>query len=856
MTSTAPTDISAYRPLAGCYDEMVDAGGEVRPQWSSLQSAFADLGVPELLHRQNEAARLLDQDGVVYNAYGEDAHADGRWLLDPVPTLIGSREWAEVESGVIERAELLNLILDDIYGERMLITRRLLPPELVYANDGFFRACDGIRLPGSLQLFNYAADIARAADGTAVVVADRTQAPSGSGYALENRTVVSRVLPSLYRDAQVHRLAPFFRALRLALKEVAPAGAGDPRIVVLTPGPLNETAFEHAVLASSLGYPLVEGRDLTVRGGHVFMRSVGQVEPVDVILRRVDGLYCDPLELKPDSQLGVPGLVQVARTGGVSVVNTLGSSVLENPALMAYLPRLAEHFLGTTPRLRSVPTWWCGEDEGRRYVLEHLRTLIVRPTSRRSGVSARSGWELSAHDLEELRRAIEARPHDWVGQEQAAMASSPTLTERGLEPRRSLLRAFAVARSGSYVVMPGGLTRVAPDPGPGRISNQAGAIAKDTWVLSSEPEPLTGFWLQGGPAVEAINPMSSIPSRAAENLWWLGRYAERAEAVTRLLRAVQDRRREFEGSTNKAGVAALRELLAALTHVTATYPGFAASGAAERLARPGVELLSVITDVQRPGTLAHAVRALLDAAYSVRDQLSGDTWLIVGPLERAISELRGADVDLHAHGQAALQEVMRNLLVLSGLGIESMVRDVGWRFLDAGRRLERGLQLLSLLRATITHVHGTATDSLMLESVLSAAESIITYRFRYRSRAQLETVLELLLLDPGNPRSLAYQLEHLTADLDTLPPSSEGHLRDEQKLVLGIFTDLRIADYAALVRPDASGARPELDAFLGELIARLERAAEAVERAHFAHVAPTFALVGPRGANPSIGRAA
>jgi uncharacterized circularly permuted ATP-grasp superfamily protein/uncharacterized alpha-E superfamily protein len=860
MTSTAPTDIAAYRALPGCFDEMVDPTGETRTHWSFLHSAFADLGVAELLARRQEAARLLDQDGVTYNAYndgGLDAHPARRWRLDPVPTVIGSREWSEVESGVIERAELLNLILDDIYGSRSLLARRLLPPELIFAHDGFLRACDGIRLggrDGGQQLFNYAADIARDADGTPIVVADRTQAPSGSGYALENRTVISRVIPSLYRDAQVHRVAPFFRSLRLALKEIAPAQAEDPRIVVLTPGSLSETAFEHAVLASSLGYPLVEGRDLTVRAGRVFMHSVGRLEPVDVILRRVDGLYCDPLELKPDSQLGVPGLVQAARAGNVSVVNTLGSSVLENPALMAYLPRLSEHLLGAPLRLASVPTWWCGEPDGRRYVLEHLPTLIIRSTNR--AIAARSGWELSADELEALRRAIEARPNEWVGQEQAAMASSPTLTENGLEPRRSLLRAFAVARSGSYVVMPGGLTRVAPQAGPSRISNQAGAITKDTWVLSSEPEPMTGFWLQGGPAVEAINPMSSIPSRAAENLWWLGRYAERAEALTRLLRAVQDRRNEFEGSTNKAGVATVRELLAALTHITATYPGFVGIGAEDRLAAPSDELLTLIGDRGRPGTLAHAIRALLDAAYGVRDQLSGDTWLIVGPLERAMSEFNRDGTELPRGAQAALQEVMRSLLVLSGIGIESMVRDIGWRLLDAGRRLERSLQLLALMQATLTTVHGTATDSMVLESVLTAAESIITYRFRYRSRAQLETVLELLLLDPGNPRSLAYQLDHLTADLDVLPVTSDGRLREEQRLVLAAFTELRLADVAALARADADGERIELKAFLDGLGERLRETGDAVERAHFARVAPTFALLGPRGANPSIGRAA
>jgi uncharacterized circularly permuted ATP-grasp superfamily protein/uncharacterized alpha-E superfamily protein len=855
MTSTVPPPLPAYRPLPGCYDEMIDGAGAPRPHWAHLAEAFTELGVGELLRRQEEATRLLDQDGVIYHSYRESPRPGRRWLLDPMPTVLSSREWEGIETGVIERAELLNLVLEDLYGPRELLRRRLLPPEVVFGHAGFLRQCDQIRLPGTQQLFTYAADIGRDEEGRCFVIADRTQAPSGSGYALENRTVISRVLPSLYRDSQVHRLAPFFRSLRVALQEVAPPGVEDPRIVVLTPGPWNETAFEHAVLASSLGYSLVEGPDLTVKNGRVWMRSVGQLEPVDVILRRVDAWFCDPLELKPDSRLGVPGLIEAARRGAVSVVNTLGSSVLESPALMTFLPRLSKHLLGTPLRLGSVPTWWCGEDESRRYVLDHIENLILRPVSREAGGGSVLGWQCSTGELDELRRQIEHRPFAWVGQEALAMASAPTLTRDGLESRRSVLRAFAVARRDSYVVMPGGLTRVAPNRDHSRISNQDGAIAKDTWVLASEPERLTGFWLQSGPAVEGIDPMSSIPSRAAENLWWLGRYAERAEAVTRLLRTVLDRQADFQGSANPAGIVALRELLAALTVITATYPGFVGDGAQQRLAAPEHELLDLVVNYQRPGALAHAVRSLIDAAYAVRDQLSRDTWLVVGPLDRAISELSGP-VDDHANLQAALQQVMHSLLALGGLGIESMVRDLGWRFMDAGRRIERSIQLLSLLRATVVEAHGTATDSLILESVLTAAESIITYRFRYRSQAQLETLLDLLLLDSGNPRSLAYQLERLTADLDALPIPSERRLREEQRLVLEASTALRLADPESLVIEQEDGRRPALDAFLAHLQETLLDAAEAVNHAHFKHPVPVFSLVGPAGTEPTIGRAA
>jgi uncharacterized circularly permuted ATP-grasp superfamily protein len=518
MTIASPPDLLAsYRQVPGVYDEMLTAEGRVREHWAHAGHVIGNLGLDELLYRRSEARRLLDDDGVTYNVYGQDDPSDAPapsvapWALDPVPVLLASDEWADVEIGVIQRAELFNLVLTDLYGPRQLLRRGLLPAELVLGHSGFLRQCDQIRVPGSQQLFSIAVDLGRDPSGRSTVLADRTQAPSGAGYALENRVVVSRVFPSLYRDSQVHRLAPFFRTLRASLQGVAPPGADDPRIVLLSPGPWSETAFEHAYLASHLGYPLVEGADLTVRDGRVWMRSLRRLERVDVILRRTDAWFCDPLELRPDSKLGVPGLIEAARLGAVSIVNTLGSGVLENPGLLPYLPRLAQHLLGEPLLLPSVPTWWCGEEESRRHVLAHLDRLVIKPIARRAGPTAVFPWELSHERQDELRLRIEARPADWVGQETVELASVPTLTPTGLEARQTVLRAFAVARQDSYAAMPGGLTRVAGAGGAAegapsaRISNQAGAISKDTWVLASEPEKLSGFWLVPGPPVAAID---------------------------------------------------------------------------------------------------------------------------------------------------------------------------------------------------------------------------------------------------------------------------------------------------------------------------------------------------------------
>jgi len=838
-----PHLLDSYRPLPRVYDEMLTGEGEVRQHWAQAGRVIDELGLDELLLRRRETRRILADDGVTYNVYGDDTSTPAPWALDPLPVLLSSPEWAAIEAALVQRAQLFNLILSDLYGRRDLLRRGLLPAEVVFAHPGFLRQCDGVRLPGSQQLFTTGVDLARDAGGRFTVLADHTQAPSGAGYALENRVVVSRVFAGMYRDAQVHRLAPFFRMLRTALEVIAPQAADDPRIVVLSPGPSSETAFEHAYLATYLGYSLVEASDLTVRDGRVWLRSLGRLEPVDVILRRTDAAFCDPLELRGDSVLGVPGLVEASRLGTVSIVNTLGSGVLENPGLLPFLPKLAEDLLGQPLLFPSVQTWWCGDTEGRRHVLDNLDRLTVKPIAWGLGPTSHPS-ELSSAQLDELRGRIEARPGIWVGQQHVDLASAPAVGAAGLEARRTVLRAFAVARHDSYAAMPGGLTRVAASSDGVRVSNQAGALSKDTWVLTSEPEKLSGFWLRPGPPVAAIEPEGSMPARAAENLFWMGRYAERAESVARVLRTVHDRRIDFQHSPNPAGAECLEVLLGSLTRLTSTYPGFAAEGAADRLAAPDAEMLALVVDQDRPGTLAHAVRHLLASANAVRDQMSNDTWMVVGNLEREIVGLRAASPRRQTVVTSALSHITQSLLALSGLAAESLVRDPGWRFMDAGRRIERAIQLASLLEATLVVERGTATDSLVLESTLVAAESIVTYRRRYKSHAQLETILDLLLLDADNPRSLVYQLDRLADDVRRLPAPSRGaRLSRSERLVLETATALRLADTAALATPDPNGARPGLSTFLLRIIGLLRRISDAIDGESFVHALPQRRMV-------------
>jgi uncharacterized circularly permuted ATP-grasp superfamily protein/uncharacterized alpha-E superfamily protein len=827
----------SYPPEPGCFDEMWAQDGRLRPQWEYFTASLRALGATELERRRLEGRRLLRENGVTYNVYGDPEGLHRPWELDPIPLLIGSDEWAGIESGLIQRAELLNLILNDLYDRRELIRKGLIPLELVYGHPGFLRPCDQVKLPGEHQLITYAADLARGPDGNMWVLGDRTQAPSGAGYALENRMAMGRILPSLFRDCHVHRLAVFFRALRGALAAVAPNNKEDPNIVVLTPGPRNETYFEHAYLAAYLGYTLVQGADLTVRNERVWLKSLDGLQPVDAILRRVDDHFCDPVELRKDSQLGVPGLLQAARQGNVSVVNPLGSSVLENPALLAFLPGICRHLLGQELRIPSVATWWCGHPRERDYVLNNIDKLVIKPIYRHPASRPVFGDQLSKKDRETLKARIKARPHVFMGQELISISTAPSLLEGRLEPRHAVLRSFLVARDGDYKVMPGGLTRTGPDRGNFVVSNQSGGISKDTWVLASEPEKQVSLWQHtaGEPVIAAGR--SSLPSRAVENLYWVGRYAERAEATTRLLRTVLQKYNESQEFRDPASTGCLHALLRALTHLTATYPGFVQAGSEQRLDKPRDELLDLVFNKDRVGSLVLTLKYMTQAAYAVRDLWSTDTWRVIDDIEEVWTMTPAPADAKFDQVQDQLDRLIVSLAAFTGLTKESMTREQGWVFLEIGRRLERGLLLSSLLRSTLVPKADEGIEYQLLEAVLITNESLITYRRRYRAYLEQQAVLELILFDDINPRSLLYQVDRLQKHVDTLPRDKQyGRLSDEQRSILEAVSQLRLSDTASLVEVAATSVNRELDQRLARVVNLLGRASDSLTKAYFSHV--------------------
>lgn len=840
-----PSILDDYRARLGGqpgFDELLASGG-VRPGSDELASRINHVGLRGLMDRRVRATRFVQDDGVTYGGAvpGTRPGATGPgWRLDPLPLVISAEDWADLDRGLVQRAELLDLVLSDLYGERRLLRSGIIPPEVVFGHGGFVHQADGIRANGQRQLFFTATDLARHRDGRWHVLSDRTQAPSGAGYAMENRRVVAKVFPGLRRNTDLSTLRDFFHVVRVALHEVAPEHSEAPRIVLLTPGPESETAFDQAYLSTLLGFPLAEAEDLIVRNGQVFLRNLGRLEPVDVLLRRVDADYADPLEFRADSHLGVPGLLEASRQGAVTVVNSFGSGVLENPGLLPFLPAAARSLLGTDLLLPSVPTWWCGDTAQRTHVLANLDTLVIKPITRGIRITSRFGTELSSDQVELLRRQIEAQPWAWTAQEVLEKSTAPVVTPMGLEPRDLVLRTFGVSHAGSYTLMRGGLARVAPTAGTQLVSNLTGALTKDVWVLSPEGAS-TDPWSQGDQSdtpVFDVTLSSGLSPRVAEDLFWLGRYAERAEGTARLLRVSDDLVEDYATRRGTLGHSALVILLDALAALVAIPPVEDARDADAMLRR-------LATDRELPGSVAHAANLTITLAQSLREQLSADTWLVLGRLERSFAEQVdqgvAGEVDSDVALQPLLAQSVESLLALAGLGAESLVRDEGWHFLDAGRRLERAQHLVALLRNTLGSTVPDRVLPRVLEAVLISGESVITHRRREAARptslSPIGSVLDLLLCDATNPRSLAFQLDRLSTAMRNVPraPTSDN--------IDSVIVDL--TERLNTVPIEALGDHADRTAYnewMLETQRDLRRLSTMIDRAHFVHKAPQQTL--------------
>lgn len=827
----------AYGPSREVFDEMTTADGAIRHHWRAFAETLSDLSPPEMRARWNRGQRLIRDNGVTYNVYGASENMDRPWQLDPLPLLVDGNEWAGIEEALKQRATLLTLILTDLYGPQRLLAEGKLPPALVFGNPGFLRPLHGLGLGSGTSaatarpLQFYAADLARSPDGGWWVLADRTEAPSGTGYALENRLIVSRILPDFYRSANVQRIAGWFLKARDALLDLAPRNPDTPRVVLLTPGPYNETYFEHAYLARHMGLTLVEGEDLTVRGNRVFLKTMEGLKPVDVILRRTDADFCDPLDLRGDSTLGVPGLVGAVQAGTVSVANGLGAGLVESPAFMPFLPGLCRHLLGEPLKLPGVASWWCGQPREMAYVLENLHRLAVRPAfSVQAPVI--DGGRLDDAERSRLAARIVADPNGWVAQESVTLSTAPAWTGDRLESRAITMRAHVVLTSDGPSVLPGGLTRTAA-PGSLSVSMQQGGGSKDTWVVSDAP---TGASFPLDTRItpsRAVRGSRDLPSRVADNMFWLGRYLERCEDIARLLRAAISRTAEGTVGGRDPELETVLRLFAVMGHLPAT----------SSLDEPGGQdalvgqLLARTLDPATFNGLRGTTHSLQRTATIVRDRLSLDTWRGVNRLDERLKALGpGPDADPD-DVLAALNETILLLTALSGLADENMTRGPGWRFLDIGRRVERALHVLDL---TSTLLLAPADDvGAALDLMLDVSDSIMTYRARYLATPQMMPVTDLLLNDENNPRSLGFQLARLMDHADALSSYRPTPLfSPEQRLVMRLLTAVRTLDPSALTLNDT--APPDavrLGDLIGSMRSGLWEFSATLTRQYFVHAA-------------------
>ncbi|MEO8144775.1 MAG: circularly permuted type 2 ATP-grasp protein [Betaproteobacteria bacterium] len=739
--------LSHYLPADSRYDEMLAAPSVPRTHWQHMFEQLSGTPPEALRERAQWLQRQVRENGVTYNVYADPEGADRPWELDMLPLILPAEEWAGIDAAIRQRATLLNKVLVDVYGEQRLLAEGLLPPALVYGHSGYLRPCRGIKPPGGVMLHLYAADLARAPDGRWWVVDDRTQAPSGAGYALENRLVISRLYADLFRDLRVQRLAGFFATLRDSLAHWAPSGGATPFTVLVTPGPQNETYFEHTYLARYLGIPLVEGSDLTVRDDKVWLKTLSGLQRVHVILRRLDDDYCDPLELRSDSALGISGLVEAVRRGNVLVANGLGSNLLETGALLGFLPRLCERMLGESLKMPSVATWWCGEPAALADVTARLDRLVIKGAYSQMRVDPMFGEDLDKRGRARVAAMLKARPQMYVAQELVQLSQAPVCDRAQLRASAIGLRVYACASPNGYVVMPGGLTRAATGTDARVISMQRGGSSKDTWVLSAGPVSTFSLLKRETGPQDLVRTGLNLSSRVVENLYWFGRNVERCDDMARLLRVALLRVIE-EGPVEREKT---WSGIARVLRFTGIF-GEAEAGADEvAVARA---LRAAVMDESRPG-LAGGLKELLRVASQLRERLSLDNWRTLNQMARRLQSGRSRQAAL-SDTLAELDRDIAAFMTLAGFALDGMTRDHGWRFLSLGRRIERLQFLCGVLQEALA---GPADADLTW--VLELADSSVTYRSRYMARPEWLPVLDLLVRDVTNPRSVAFQLKGL-----------------------------------------------------------------------------------------------
>jgi uncharacterized circularly permuted ATP-grasp superfamily protein/uncharacterized alpha-E superfamily protein len=778
-----------------------EAPAQLAPAWHAFFTQLGTTGFSDLNHRNANLQRLIRDNGVTYNVYADADGPQRPWALDLFPMLLTPQDWASIEAGVAQRARLLDRIMADVYGAQTLPKLGLLPTALIQGHPGYLRPMHGSQPAGGKFLHIAAFDLARGPDGNWWVVSQRTQAPSGLGYLLENRLSISMQFPEAFREMNVQRLAASYRALVDGMKAACPMqgqnniSSGEARIVLLTPGPYNETYFEHAYLARYLGLTLVEGSDLMVRDDRLFLKTLQGLEPVHGILKRLDDEFLDPLELRSDSSLGVPGLLQVIRAGNVLVANAPGSAFLESPALLGFLPALSEHLLGEKLAMPSLATWWCGEQAALQSVLPQLKDCVIKPTFPASGLPTVIGQTLSRAKLDEWAGRMMRHGEDYTVQAYLPLSQTPTWQGEKIAPRSAMLRVFAVSDGhNAWQVLPGGLARLA-GKNENIASMQYGGSSADVWALGAA-HPSRGIESHDA-AAAAQTPFAAtatsastapppplrhkraVTSRAAENLFWLGRYTERAENSVRLAHLTLQSLSGEEQSSQPL----LAWLSAMAVNNALVVPKVPPATQAKRVFERS--LIANLADMTQAASVGYSLHALKNAASAVRERLSQEQWKTIVHAEaeffircKKISSTpqKGTQGAAYSTQEAlrALDGASAFLAAMTGAQTDRMMRDDGWRLLSIGRHIERLNMLASALM--LGFETGAAQDDSGFAAIVALFDSTITFHAQYQQRRDIVALLDLLVLDRDNPRSIAWVAQTLRARLAKLEGTDLGQM--------------------------------------------------------------------------------